>query len=76
MVDVNSVVLDNNTEYIVLATTVIGDNVYYLLSNINDDKDIKIGKYVIEDNEKYFVGISDEEEFKNVLVSFNSKLNN
>lgn len=75
MIEMDSVILENNIEYIVLEKIEIKGITYLILSNVNDDKDIKIGKNLLENGQKYFCGIDDDEEFKMVLEAFNSKLN-
>ena len=76
MVEMDSVVFDNGFEYLILDKLDIHGNTYLLLSNCNDVKDIKIGKSITQNGQKYFCGIEDDNEFNSVLITFNSRLNN
>lgn len=75
MVDIDSIVLDNGLEYYIILNLEIDGNTYTLFSNVNDEKDIKIRKIVIENGESYYDGINDEEELKKVITLFDKKLN-
>lgn len=63
-----TIILDDNTEYVLLEEIMINNTNYTLFSNINDPKDITLRKTKYEDNESYFVGLDSKEEVENVLM--------
>lgn len=63
-----TIILDDNTEYVLLEEITINNTNYTLFSNINDPKDITLRKTKYEDNESYFVGLDSKEEVENVLM--------
>lgn len=67
---IETIVLENGIEYVILEERLINEVKYTLLSNINDDEDICFRKTVVKDGEKYFVGLDDEEELKKVMLYF------
>lgn len=65
-----SIVLDDGIEYLILKDKIIDDIKYTLFSNIDDETDICFRKTIISDNEEYYVGLDNEEELKKVLLAF------
>lgn len=63
-----TIVLDDNTEYVLLEEIMINNTNYTLFSNINDPNDITLRKTKYEDNESYYVGLDSKEEVENVLM--------
>lgn len=73
MVDVNTIVLENGTEYTEVDELIHNNNKYILLTNINDVKDSCIRKLLIENNEEYLSRLEDDNEFDEVLNLFMEK---
>lgn len=69
-----SIVLDDNIEYLIYDTEIIDNIEYTLFVNINDDTDICFRKTIIQNNEKYFIGLDNEQEFEKVVLTFTNKL--
>lgn len=65
-----SIVLDDGIEYLILNSKMINGIKYTLFCNIADDTDLCFRKTVIENGENYFVGLDNEEELKKVLSAF------
>ena len=63
-----TIILDDNTEYVLLEEIMINNTNYTLFSNINDPNYITLRKTKYEDNESYYVGLDSEEEVENVLM--------
>ena len=57
-----TIILDDNTEYVLLEEIMINNTNYTLFSNINDPNDITLRKTKYEDNESYYVGLDSKEE--------------
>lgn len=68
-----SIVLDDGIEYLIVDTEIIDNTEYTLFANIDDDEDICFRKTSIIDGERYFVGLDDEKEFEKVLLIFTKK---
>ena len=68
-----SVVLDDGIEYLIVDTEVIDNTEYTLFANVNDEEDICFRKTSIENGERYFVCLDDEKEFEKVLLVFTKK---
>lgn len=65
------VVLDNQ-EYIIMERLVINNIKYYILAS-EEKKDVCIRKEIVEQGEKYLVGLDNEEEFNLVCQKFLNK---
>lgn len=63
-----TIILDDNTEYVLLEEIMINNTNYTLFSNINDPNDITLRKTKYEDNESYYFGLDSKEEVENVLM--------
>ena len=72
--EVDTIVIDNK-EYVILDNLTINNITYTLFSNIENSKDIRFMKTIIENNEKFYTNLENEEEFLIVLSEFNKKLN-
>ena len=70
-----SIILDDNIEYLILSDVEVDDNKYTLFSNIDDEKDIKIRKSIINNGDEYYVGLDSQGEFEKVILAFDKKLN-
>ena len=68
-----SIILDDGIEYLIYDTEIIDNIEYTLFVNINDENDICFRKTIVENNEKYFIGLDDEKEFEKVLLTFTKK---
>lgn len=65
-----SIVLENGIEYLIVKTNSIEGIDYTLFANINDNSDICFRKTVIENDEEFYVGLDNEEEFNKVVSYF------
>lgn len=70
MNEFDTVVLENNLEYIILNTVELNDYNYLILVNVNNYQDFAIRKDI--NNE--LVGLNDELELNNVLIAFFKKI--
>ena len=70
----NSIVLDDGIEYIIFQTEVINDIEYTLFVNIDDNTDICFRKTIIENGEKFYIGLDNEKELEKVLLTFTKKM--
>ena len=65
------VVLDNK-DYIIMEKLLINNIKYYILAS-EEQKDVCIRKEITEENEKYLVGLDNEEEFNLVMEKYLNK---
>ncbi len=65
-----TIVLDDGIEYLILNTEIIDGIKYTLFSNVNDDSDLCFRKTITENSEDFFVGLDDEKELEKVLLKF------
>ena len=70
-----TIVLDDSKEYIIAGELVIDDIKYTLFVNIDDPKNVCYRKSVIEDNEEYYIGLDDYNEFEKVATKFAKEAN-
>ena len=68
-----SIILDDGIEYFIIDTEIIDNIEYTLFSNIDDDSDICFRKTLIENEEKFYIGLDDENEFNKVFLTFTKK---
>lgn len=73
MVDNSRVVLEDNVEYLVIDKIKEKDFYYVYLINQKDDADLVVRKEVLENNDKFLVGLDDEEELEKALDLFLEK---
>lgn len=71
-----SIVLDDGIEYLIYDSENINDVKYTLFVNIDDDSDICFRKTVIKNNEEFYIGLDDDNEFEKVLLRFTKKFLN
>lgn len=70
-----TIILDDGIEYVVIDEKTINDTLYTLFANINDSTDICFRKTVAEeDGEEYYVGLDDEKEFNLVTMHFSKDI--
>lgn len=68
-----SIILDDGIEYLIYDTELIDNIEYTLFVNINDETDICFRKTIIENDEKFFIGLDNEKEYEKVLLHFTKK---
>ncbi len=72
---IDTIVLDDNKEYIIVEELVINNVLYTMFANVNDGSDICFRKtLVLEDGKEYYVGLDDQNEFDLVVLHFNKKI--
>lgn len=67
MIDLETIILEDNNEYIITKRIVDDSIEYLLLNNSNDTKDFCIRKIINEDGNDYIVGLDSKEEFDKIL---------
>lgn len=67
----DTIVLDDNIEYIIVKEERIDNTLYTLFANINDNTDICFRKTTSdEEGNLYYSGLDDEKEFEKVSAYF------
>ena len=67
----NTIILDDGIEYIIIKEKKINNILYTLFANVNDGEDICYRKTIIdEDGDECYVGLDDEKEFDIVAMHF------
>lgn len=69
-----SVILENNKEYLILNEIKNGSDKYIYLVNTEDQKDFCIRKSLVNSEKEVLIGLKDEEEFRKALLLFNKNL--
>ena len=69
MINVEYIELDNE-KYMIIKRKKIENQIYVLISNINNPKDFAIRKEIVENGQELVVELSSEEEFDKVLPYF------
>lgn len=69
-----SVILENNKEYLILNEIKNGSDKYIYLVNTEDSKDFCIRKSLVNSEKEVLIGLKDEEEFRKALLLFNKNL--
>lgn len=69
-----SVILENNKEYLILNKIKNGSDKYIYLVNTEDPKDFCIRKSLVNSEKEVLIGLKDEEEFRKALLLFNKNL--
>ena len=69
-----SVILENNKEYLILNEIKNGSDKYIYLVNTEDPKDFFIRKSLVNSEKEVLIGLKDEEEFRKALLLFNKNL--
>jgi len=75
MMEINTVVLEDNIRYAVIKELEKDGNTYVSLVNMEDPEDFCIRKVKIENEKKYLAGLDSDEEFELVMLSFAKELN-
>ena len=70
-----SIILDDGINYLILKDKIIDGVKYTLFVNIDNDTDICFRKTVVEDNEEYYVGLDDNKELNKVILAFDKEIN-
>jgi len=73
MVDNSRVVLEDNIEYLVVDKIKEKDFYYIYLINHRDDADLVVRKEIVENDERFLVGLDDEDELERALTLFLDK---
>lgn len=68
-----SIILDNGIEYLIIDTEVIDGTSYTLFSNIDNNSDICLRKTEVIDGDECYVGLDDDNEIDKVLLHFTKK---
>lgn len=68
-----TIILDNNNEYLILDRIMYNKYFYILLINASDENDILVQKEVLIENEIRLSPLTDENEFNEVMKRFASK---
>ena len=68
-----SIILDNGIEYLIIDTEVIDGTSYTLFSNIGNNSDICLRKTEVIDGNECYVGLDDDNEIDKVLLHFTKK---
>lgn len=68
--EINIVVLEDGLEYAVIDEIKHNDNKYIYLTNVNDVEDFCIRKIIVEETQKFIVGLDDDKEFDLALMLF------
>ena len=71
MIDVYTLTLEDNKEYIIIDTIENGNNKYFVLTN--DNADVTVRKVVNENGEECLTKLDDEDELAIVMTLFNEK---
>lgn len=61
------------SDYYALSRKIIGENIYYLFVNEDDEENMFFRKLILEDGEEFFVGLDDRAEFDVVWKGFTGK---
>ena len=69
---IETVELDNKDYYVVEKVN-NNNNLYYILINTVDNKDMLVRKVIEENGEKYLVGLDSELEFDEVMLLYQKK---
>lgn len=64
---------DDNTEYSIVDEGIIDNVKYTFFTEVNNPENICFRKTIIKDNEEYFAGLDNENEFNKVLLFFTKK---
>ena len=75
MMEINTVVLEDNIRYAVIKELEKDGNTYVYLVNMEDPEDFCIRKVKIENEKKYLAGLDSDEEFELVMLIFAKELN-
>lgn len=68
--ELDTIILDDGIEYAIIKELKINDVLYTLFANVNDSEDICYRKTITQNDEEYYVGLDDDNEFDLVANSF------
>ena len=68
--ELDTIILDDGIEYAIIRELKINDVLYTLFANVNDSEDICYRKTITQNDEEYYVGLDDDNEFDLVANSF------
>lgn len=71
----DTIILDDGVEYLVMDTINVDGTVYTLFSELENDDNYCFRKTTVKDGTQYYSGLDDREEFNKVLLAFNDKFN-
>ena len=74
MKEIDTVVLENDINYLILKEIDNNGSKYVYLSNENDPEDFCIRKSIIENDEEFLIGLSSKEEFDKALLLFSKEM--
>ena len=64
------IILEDNIEYEIVEKIKYQEKEYIFLSNTEDPKDFCIRKVIVENEQKFLVGLDDDKEFDLALMLF------
>lgn len=70
---VETIVLDNGIEYEIIEEQEINNRIYTLFANVNNETDICFRKTIVENGEKFYIGLDNENELNLVAMHFIKK---
>lgn len=70
MIDVNTITLENNQEYIIVDAIELNNNKYLILAKENTIGDFCIRKVISKEGKEYIVKLDSNEEFDIILKEF------
>lgn len=74
--EITTVVLENGLEYLIIDEIQDNNNNYVYLTNVNDEEDFCIRKYIIENDNEIYVGLDNDDEFDQALQLYAKKNSN
>lgn len=74
--EITTVVLENGLEYLIIDEIQDNNNNYVYLTNVNDEEDFCIRKYIIENDNEIYVGLDNDAEFDQALQLYAKKNSN
>lgn len=76
--EITTVVLENGLEYLIIDEILDNNNNnnYVYLTNVNDEEDFCIRKYIIENDNEIYVGLDNDDEFDQALQLYAKKNSN
>lgn len=74
-IDVETIVLEDNVEYMIIDKETIDNTTYLYLSNINDKDDFCIRKIETVNGEEVIATLDSDDEFDKCILKFTEKFN-
>lgn len=69
-----TIILDDGIEYLIIKEKKINNIIYTLFANINDNTDICLRKTIKENDEEYYIGLDNEKEFELIMMNFSKEI--